>query len=1289
MASSQTLSGANGVPNGAIAAPKSKRFSDIPQTIDIPVQDQDDEAVEIDLEELADDPTELCTLFEMEHAARTYWMTVALAYAKQKKIDFAIEMLMRGANALQANPREKLSIITCLCWLYLYKSREAPRVAPDNVPASEVKTKEHYLQLATQSLNEASRINPAFPPLFLARGVLLLLRASLQPPSKGVGPTGVDSQKAEQLRNALKSFEEAIRVSQGKNMLAVMGKARALFSLGRYPESLAAYQEVLSKMPDMVDPDPRIGIGCCFWQLGYKDDARQAWERCLEINPESKTANILLGLYYLDASGHVPTNSPEFIRLYKKAMTEFTQKSFKLDKNSPLACSTFAGYFLSRKQFDTVDSLAHKAIQYTDVNAVASDGWYLLARKEHYAGNLERAADCYRRADDARGGAERGYLPAKFGLAQLSVLKGDLGEAKLRLEKIIQQSKNYEAMVLLGTLYAEEVFANQSAAVREDKSAEAKKAIALLEGVRSAWKDPKKNLSPDACVLLNLARLYESEQPDKALQCLQQVEQLELSQIPRSEYPPDTEDEAVIKAAIRKLLPPQLLNNIGCFYSQEGKHTLATEFFQAALDSCARISSQSDSDIDTDALLTTISFNLGRSYEYEGQIDAAVETYERLLSRHSDYTDARTRLAYIKLRRNPSNKEGPDAVAKLYQENPQDLEVRALYGWFLGRVNAKKRPANLAEDPEQRHFKHTLQNYDKHDRYALVAMGNLHLMAAREMRRETDQDRQKRSATYSRAVEFFDKALQLDPKNAYAAQGIAIALIEDKKDYTNALQIFIKVRETIQDAHVYVNLGHLYAELKQFTKAIESYEIALSKEGKARDANILSCLGRTWLNKGRAERNLDAYKTALEYAENTLSVAPEQLHFKFNVAFVQIQIAMLLISLRDSERNSFQLEQASEGLEAAIKTLDEIAAAPNPPYPKHDLEQRANMARNTMRKQLERALASQREYEARNKEKLQAAMEARQAELRRREEERRRAEEAERERQEKIRREREEILARDRALAEQRAEEERLRMEAEMTTDTETGEKVMRKSKKRSARARSGEPSRSGRARRRKSTAHRGESGEDGANAGDEGAERRRARKRQRLTKKDSKYKSAEIVVDSDESDDGGAGIDEEDPLEQAERRLAEAAAERKRERRAAQSGSSRSRSNSVASNRSSRSARSTRSRSSIFGSNDDDEEDRPAKRQIRRRRSSAEEEEEEEDDKMDVDQEVSAVPAPVADNDDEEEETIARRPQKRAARRGRILDESDEEEEAAGNAPTPGAAEEKADTSMVDADED
>ncbi|KAI9166865.1 Tetratricopeptide repeat protein 1 [Paramyrothecium foliicola] len=1111
----------NGATNGSAAVPiTSTRFSDIPSAIDIPVQgDQEDEAVEIDLEELVDDPTELCTLFENERAAKTYWMTVALAYAKQRKIDHAIEMLIRGGAAIQnnsLNPRDKVSMVCCLCWMYLWKSREAPRVAPEGTRVSDAKTKEYYLQLATSSLNDAARLNPSFPPIFLARGVLLLLRASLQAPSKTAG--GMGTEKNELLKTAIKSFDDALRVSQGKNMLALMGKARAFFSMRKYSDALVTYQDVLQKMPDLVDPDPRIGIGCCFWQLGFKDDAKYAWERCLEINPDSKVANILLGLYYLDASGHVPVNSDEFLSLYKKAMTEYTQKSFKLDKDLPLTCSTFAGYFLSRKQWENADKLSHKAIQFTDVNAIASDGWYLLARKEHYNGDIERANDYYRRADDARGGTETGYLPAKFGVAQLSVLRNDLGEAKLRLEKIIQQSKNHEAMILLGTLYAEEIFASQNSDSKEDKSADMKKAITLLEGVRNAWKDSKKNLAPDASVLLNLARLYETENPEKALQCLQQVEQLELNQVPASEHPTDVTDEAEIRTAIRKFLPPQLLNNIGCFHYQAEKHELASDLFEAALSACMRID-EKNTELDTDALVSTISFNLGRSYEARGLVDKAIEVYDGLVTRHDDYTDARTRLAYIKLRRNP-NKEGPDAVAKLYQDNTSDLEVRALYGWYLGKVHSRKRPANIAEDHEFRHYKHTLQNYDKHDRYALVGMGNLYLMQAREMRRETDHEKQKRSATYSKAVEFFEKALSLDPKNAYAAQGVAIALIEDKKDYKNALPIFHKIRDTLKDSHLYVNLGHIYFELKQFSKAIEHYEIALSKDGKSNDPVILSCLGRTWLNRGRAERDIESYNRALECAQKVLEVAPDQVHYKFNVAFVQIQLVTTIQGLPENRRTADQLEKASEGLEAAITSLDEIAAHPQTPYPKTQVEGRANMAR-TLLKKLERAIGSQKEWEEKNKEKIQAAKEQREIELKRREEERQKALDLERERQEKIRKEREAIAARDKLLAEQRAEERRQREEAEMTTDSETGEKIKRKRKS--------APRVAGEDRPKKTPKKKKKQAED---EDDDSEAETRTKKRRRLTKKESaKFKSAELVVDSDAEDD-------EDELERAERNL-------------------------------------------------------------------------------------------------------------------------------------------------------
>lgn len=1130
-----------------IASRSFLRFSDVPSSLDIPVQgmDEDDQqAVEVDLEDLLDDPTELCTLLENERVSRSFWMTVSLAYAKQKKIDIAIEMLTKGLAVVTGGPNEKLSMLTCLCWLYLWKSREAPRVAPEGQLVSEAKTKEFYLQLSTTALNDATRINPSFPPLFMARGVLYLLRASLQPPSKSPVAGTIDTEKLDVLRHALKSFDDAIRVSQGRNMLAVLGKSRAQFSLGKYAEALEGYQRALSRMPELTDPDPRIGVGSCLWMLGHKEDAKVAWERALEVNPNSSIANILLGLYYLDASGHVPTNSKEFIELYKKAMTVYTQKAFKLDKDLPLTCATFAGYFLSRKSLANTDALAHKAIQYTDVNAIASDGWYLLARKEHYEDNVERAADYYRRSDEARGGADRGYVPAKFGSAQISVLKSDFGEAKFRLEKIVQHSKNIEAMTLLGTIYAEEVFATQYGNSAEDKTQEFKKAISLLESVRLAWKDPKKNLIPDASVLLNLARLYEVDQPEKSLLCLQQIEQLELAAIPEEEKPKDTEAEEAMKQKIRENLPPQLLNNMGCFHYQVEKYEQAKDLFQAALSACVKAGEKQEG-MDTDALVTTISFNLGRTYESCGLLDEAKTVYEGLLNRHADYTDARTRLAYISLKQSPTE-EGPRAMGKLYQDSGNDLEVRALYGWYLGRVHSRKRTSasHIHEDPELRHYKHTLQHYDKHDRYALIGMGNLYLQTAREMPRNSDSEKAKRSAMYSKAAEFFEKALQLDPKNAYAAQGVAIAMIEDKKDFKGALSIFMQVRETIKDPNVYINLGHLFAELRQYSKAIEHYEAALSKSGNS-DAQILACLGRTWLAKGRAEKDLKSYKNALEYAQKVclpsphssglrltarkaLEIAPEQIHFKFNVAFVQIQLAQALYAMSESQRTLAEVEAAAAGLEEAILSLEEIAQHPQTPYPKALVEGRANMARNTMRKQLERSIQGQKEYEERNKEKLREAMETRQRELQQREEERQRRENEEKERKRVIAEERAKIAEHDRLLAEARARETAEREEAEMTVDSETGERVKRKKK----------PARAGGKRKKKEGEESGESGaeeprrvrarrKERAVSGDS-EEEEKPKKKRRLARKETavkakkvsaKYKSAEVVVDS--SDEG------------------------------------------------------------------------------------------------------------------------------------------------------------------------
>lgn len=795
-----------------------------------------------------------------------------------------------------------------------------------------------------------------------------------------------------------------------------------------------------------------------------------------------------------------------------------TQASLKLDKDYPMACARFAGYKLIRKDYKAVEVLARKAIEQTDVVSIASEGWYLLGRKAHYEGDTAKASEYFNRSDQARGGGDGGFLPAKFGVVQMQVRSKDLDGAKFRLEKVVQQTKNPECMALLGALLAEDVFSAQASGSKDDKTADAAKAISLLENVRSLWKDPTKNIPPDESVLIYLSRLYENTSPDKSMQCLSQLEDIQMEQIPDQDRPDTTLQNGELKAALREYLPPQLLNNIGCFLYQSGKAVQARELFQAALAACDK-SEELEGEKATDALLTTVRYNFARSLEALDLPDEAKKVYESVLEQHSDYTEASARLTYIALRQSPTD-EGPKMMAKLYENDSTNLEVRALFGWYLSK--SKKRVANLAEDHEQRHYKHTLQHFDKHDRYALTGMGNVHLLTARDMRRETDADKEKRRKMYERAVEFFDKALQLDPKNAYAAQGIAIALVDDRKDFTGAVQIFSKIRDTIKDASVYLNLGHAYAELKQFSRSIECYEMALSKD-RARDAQILACLGRVWWLRGKHEKNLTAMKTALDYASRALAVAPEQAHLEFNVAFVQNQIALLVNSLPEAQRTLQDLQEAAEGLEKAIETFTRIAQVKAPPYPRESLEQRANMGRNTISKQLERSMQNQKEYEEKNALKLQQARAAREAEMRRREEEVQKAKELELEKKRQLAEQRQRITEETQRLAAKRLEEQRAREAAQFSTDTETGERQKRKKK-----APSG-----GRRRKRRDE-------DDGvvsdgrsisvARSEDDGTtpapkRRRRLERRGGTKEKPGKYKSSELVVDSDdELDEDAAG---------------------------------------------------------------------------------------------------------------------------------------------------------------------
>ena len=315
---------------------------------------------------------------------------------------------------------------------------------------------------------------------------------------------------------------------------------------------------------------------------------------------------------------------------------------------------------------------------------------------------------------------------------------------------------------------------------------------------------------------------------------------------------------------------------------------------------------------------------------------------------------------------------------------------------------------------------------------------------------------------------------------------------------------------------------------KSFSLANRSqYEIALAKD-RAGDPQILACLGRVWLIKGKQDKSPQAMKNALDYSIRALGIAPNQAHFKFNIAFVQIQIAQLMHSLPESQRSLSEVQAASEGLDAAIESLTEIAHSKNPPYPKHDIEQRANMGRNTMRHQLERAVHNQRRYEETNAAKLQEARELKAAEAKKREEERQKAAQVAEEQKKKLAEERHKMLEISRELAEKRAEEERRKEEAEYTDDEETGERVKRKkAKKGGKRKKKGEDSDTDEETggRRKGARTSEEADSDIGASGEEGV--RPVKRRRKLARKNQSgkgdFKSSEIVVDSDSEGDAGA----------------------------------------------------------------------------------------------------------------------------------------------------------------------
>ena len=172
---------------------------------------------------------------------------------------------------------------------------------------------------------------------------------------------------------------------------------------------------------------------------------------------------------------------------------------------------------------------------------------------------------------------------------------------------------------------------------------------------------------------------------------------------------------------------------------------------------------------------------------------------------------------------------------------------------------------------------------------------------------------------YQGAIQYYDKALELDPKNAWAwgGKGAALANLGSNKEAINCFDKALEIDPKNALAWggkgvALANLGRHEEAIKCYDKALEIKEIepkvaALAWNSKGwslanlgRYEEVIKCYDKAleidpknawaWFNKGNALSELDRYQEAITCYEKTLEIDPTSLKAKKNLQTVRARL---------------------------------------------------------------------------------------------------------------------------------------------------------------------------------------------------------------------------------------------------------------------------------------------------------------------------------------------------------------------------------------------------------------
>ncbi|GAA6004613.1 hypothetical protein JCM11491_002168 [Sporobolomyces phaffii] len=799
------------------------------------------------------------------------------------------------------------------------------------------------------------------------------------------------------LDDANRAFEQILQ-DEPNHLMALTGRARILFSRLSFRPALKIYQQVLSLEPTFL-PDPRVGVGLCFWFLGDREKARKAWERSIAVNPaHSTSAETLLGLLHLNRSRDplLAGGSAARTKAYELGLSH-VQQAFKRD-NTIAACMGPLGNHLLISTAGGAGvrnslKLYERSLQFAETRLWIAEAHLNLGRAldaDPDGVTTSAALGEYQRAVEANPDLVIAHLAA----AQCYIRTEQFPAAINACETLLRRHPNtVEALVALASIHAHLAFTFHAAS---DSLASRKAAKDAYDAVLRIFAQGKagggggggsaagtakeiakseriRQLANDRDMYVEMARLWADERRvERSLQAWQEARRIEVERALDADADADdaTYDAAVDQA--ERKVDARVRNNIAVLLYNQKQSDAATEHFELALGTVGHEFADKGGELDggeTDAVLTAVTYNLACCYEKQGNVDKAREGWENVLKGHPEFVEAKARLALLELAKGKGrDKDAWDAAHNHLKEaltsQPFSPELRALYTYFLFETFQHRQARDFARS--------TLKELSRHDLYALCASGVISYLEARENKHDSKDAQRDRQARYVRAAEFFDKALQLDPMCAVAAQGLAIALAEGalgnaadpgagaaaaangttasaatqdaqarQRNARDALLILTKVKESVNDASVYVNIGHCHIARDEFERAAENYTTASKRYLHEKSSTVLWYIARAWYFKALKESSFVDLEKAIHVGQQATDLYPTDLSNIFNMAVLKQKAIEILYGRSNETRTAAQLDKAFEYLESSQALFAHLLADKTPQkpyqadYPRH------------------------------------------------------------------------------------------------------------------------------------------------------------------------------------------------------------------------------------------------------------------------------------------------------------------------------------------------------------------